>query len=145
MQFWRKLKANLYWGYRAVIAQPLRRLLRPNSSDGLHRFLANYAVEGLLPMTAEDHQVLRGASRCIHCGLCDAFGPRSEGSFQGASSLPVAYSRATPHLVNLESALSNLRAEALERAEAVCPTRVPLRALADYLQRKLAESKRGAG
>jgi hypothetical protein len=145
MQFWRRLESNLYWAYRAVIAQPLKRLLRSNSSDGLHRFLANYAVEGLLPMTAEDHQVLKGASRCIHCGVCDAFGPSSQGSFQGTSLLPVAYSRATPHLVNLEGALSNLKAESLERAEAVCPTRVPLRALAIYLQRKLVESKRGAG
>jgi len=142
MRFWRKLEANLYWGYRAVIAQPLKRLLQGDSSKGIQKFLSNYAPEGLLPLTADEHQVLLGASRCIHCGLCDAISPASDGSFQSVSLIPVAYARATPHLVNLEAALSELRSDALEKAEAVCPTRVPLRALSNYLQRKLLEAKR---
>jgi len=142
MQFWKKLEANLYWGYRAVIAQPLKRLLQGDSAKGLQKFLANYAPEGLLPLTADDHQVLLGASRCIHCGLCDASTAAGDGSFLSVSLLPVAYARATPHLVNLEGALSELHFDALKKAEAVCPTRVPLVALARYLQRKLIEAKR---
>src|SRR5262249_20467740 len=142
MQFWKKLEANLYWGYRALIAQPLRRLLEFDSSNGLQKFLSNYAPEGLIPLTAEDHQVLLGASRCIHCGLCDSVALPGDGPFHSVSLLPVASAAATPHLLHLEGTLHNLQSESLERAEAVCPTKVPLRALASYLQRKLFEAKR---
>src|SRR5215469_8391566 len=120
MDFWKKLEANAYWGYRALIAQPLKRLFQVGATSGVERFLANYGSEGLLPLTEADRQVLRGASRCIHCGICDAFGPESRGSFQGASYLATAYSRATPHLTDLEAALAGLAPKDLERAEALC-------------------------
>lgn len=143
MKPWKKLKGDLYLVYRALVAHPLRRLFSADDRTGKQRFLDNYAAEGLVPMTPEDRDVLHGAARCIHCGLCDAYDlalsaiPRT--AYDGASLLPIAYSRATPDLPRARAALSQLREDQLIRAEAVCPTRVPLRSLVRYLQRKLRE------
>jgi succinate dehydrogenase/fumarate reductase-like Fe-S protein len=118
-------------------------LFRLDERSGARRFLDNYAPEGLVPMTEEDRAVLNGAARCIHCGLCDAYDlalaviPRTV--YDGASVLPIAYSRATPDLPRARAALGRLRDEHLVKAEKVCPTRVPLRRIAGYLQRKLVE------
>lgn len=138
-----ELKGDLYLGYRALIAHPLKRFFSTDARSGKQKFLDNYASEGLIPMTLEDRQVLHGAARCIHCGLCDAYDlamaviPRT--TYDGASLLPIAYSRATPDLPRARAAVAQLREEQLQRAEAVCPTRVPLRSIARYLQRKLQE------
>jgi hypothetical protein len=146
MTFWKRFWADLYLGYRAVIAHPLRRLFRRDSRTPQERFLANYATEGLVPLSNEDRRVLRGASRCIHCGLCDAFDaglstlPRT--AYDGASLLPVAYARATPDLVRARLIVVRLKDEQLREGERVCPTRVPLAEIARYLQRKLEELSR---
>jgi succinate dehydrogenase/fumarate reductase-like Fe-S protein len=146
MTFWQRVRGDLYLAYRAVIAHPLKRLFRRDTRSGKERFLANYASEGLVPLTNEDRKVLRGAARCIHCGLCDAYDaalstlPRTV--YEGASLLPIAYSRATPDLPRARTALSRLNDAHLTDAERVCPTGVPLRELARYLRRKLDEVTR---
>ncbi len=138
-----KLKGDLYLAYRALIAHPLKKLFSTDERTGKQRFLDNYAPEGLVPMSAEDRQIVQAAARCIHCGLCDAYDlalavvPRTE--YDGASLLPISYSRATPDLPRARAALVALREDQLTRSEAVCPTRVPLRSIARYLQRKLEE------
>jgi succinate dehydrogenase/fumarate reductase-like Fe-S protein len=138
-----RLKGDLYLVYRALIAHPLKRLFSTDERSGKQRFLDNYAPEGLVPMSAGDRQILQAAARCIHCGLCDAYDlalavlPRT--AYDGASLLPIAYSRATPDLPRARAALAALRDVQLARSEAVCPTRVPLRSIALYLQRKLDE------
>ena len=141
-----RLKGDLYMGYRAAIAHPLRMLFSGDERTGKQKFLDNYAREGLLPTSAEDREVLHAASRCIHCGLCDAYDaalsslPRT--LYDGASAIPVAWARATPDLPTARAALQRILPEQLARAEAVCPTRVPLRRVAAYLQRKLEELAR---
>ncbi len=138
-----RLKADAFLGYRAIIAHPLKKLFSVDERSGKDKFLANYGPEGLVPMSAEDRQVLRGASRCIHCGLCDAYDlalaalPRT--TYGGASLLPVAYSRATPDLPRARAAIERVSPAELSRAEAVCPTRVPLRQIDHYLRRKLEQ------
>src|SRR5512140_609352 len=138
-----KMKGNLYLGYRALVAHPLRKLFHPEEGSGIQRFLRNYAPEGNIPLAAEDRAVLQGASRCIHCGLCDAFAlaldavPRTVDP--GVSLLPVCYARATPDLPHARAALAALGEDQIRGAEAVCPTRVPLVALAQLLRRKLAQ------
>jgi succinate dehydrogenase/fumarate reductase-like Fe-S protein len=138
-----ELKGDLYLGYRALFAHPLKRLFSRDDRSGKQRFLDNYASEGLVPITVEDRQVLHAAARCIHCGLCDAYDlalaaiPRT--TYDGASLLPIAYSRSTLDLPRARTVLAQLRDEHLVQAEAVCPTRVPLRRIAGYLQRKLQE------
>lgn len=139
----KKLKGNLYLGYRALIAHPLRKLFDTDPRSGKERFLANYAPEGLVPISLEDRAVLKGASRCIHCGLCDAYDPSMSAlprtMYDGASLLPVAYARATPGLNRIAAVLERLEDAALVKAERVCPTRVPLKEIAAMLKRKLAE------
>ena len=94
----------------------------------------------MLPISAEERALLRGAERCIRCGLCDAQ-PEAEvtGAYQGPSFIPIAYTRATPHLREIGGALREVNEAQLLLGEAVCPTRVPLAALATYLRRKVDE------
>jgi succinate dehydrogenase/fumarate reductase-like Fe-S protein len=143
--FLHKLKGDLFLGYRAVIAHPWRKLRDEDLRTGEERFLANYGPEGLLPTTAADREVLNGASRCIHCGLCDAYDPSlsvlPRTVHLGASQLAVSYSRASPDIRHTAEILSRLEEAQLVRAEAVCPTRVPLRQILVYLRRKLEELK----
>lgn len=139
----KKLQGDLYLGYRAIIAHPLRLLFDRDERPGKQRFLANYAPEGNLPTTVEDRRVLAGASRCIHCGLCEPFDqmltqlPRTQ--YDGASLLPMVYARAMPGLQHAREAIQAIDPEKLARSEAVCPTRVPLRSIARWLKVKLAE------
>ncbi len=136
----KRILADLYLGYRAFAVHPLKRLLRGEERTGREQFLANYAAEGLLPITAEERALLRGAERCICCGLCDAQpGAEVTRAYQGPSFIPVAYTRATPHLREMGSALREVNQAQLLLGEAVCPTRVPLVALATYLRRKFDE------
>lgn len=141
-----RLKGDLYMAYRAVIAHPLRALFRGDERSGKQRFLDNYAPEGLVPTSAEDRQILQAASRCIHCGLCDAYDPSlsklPRTAYDGPSAMPISWSRATPDLPHAREGLLGIAPELLARAEAICPTRVPLRRIAEYLHRKLSELDR---
>ena len=137
----RKLKGDLYMGYRALVAHPLRQLFSRDERTGKQKFLDNYAPEGLLPTTADERALLHEASRCIHCGLCDAYDPTLSSLprtvYDGQSLLAVSYSRATPDMPRARAAIVSIRPEDLARGEAVCPTRVPLRRIATYLKDKL--------
>ena len=141
--FLHKLKGDLFLAYRAVIAHPLRKFLNEDTRSGKDRFLANYAPEGNLPTTEADREVLRGASRCIDCGLCEAYDaglsqlPRTV--YLGASELATSLTRAVPDIPYARELVEKLSDRSLLQAEAVCPTRVPLRALLAYLRRKLEE------
>lgn len=128
--FLQRLSGNLYLGYRAVVAHPLRKLFRRDERTGIERFLANYGVEGLLPTSNDERRLREGAARCIACGLCDAFGAR-------VSLVPLSYARATPDLRHAHAELEALPPSAVEKGEQVCPTRVPLRALTDSLRATL--------
>lgn len=141
--FKRKLKGNMFLGYRAIFAHPWKRFLSEDLRTGKERFLDNYAPEGCLPTTEADREILRGASRCIHCGLCDsadrALSTLPRTLYSGASQIPVSWSRAVPDLPHLREVLTRLDDSQLDAAEAVCPTRVPLRAIVGLLRRKLEE------
>ena len=138
-----RLKGDLYLAWRAAVAHPLRLLFSGDERSGKERFLLNYAVEGNLPTSEADRRVLHGASRCIHCGLCDAYDPSlsrlPRTVTDGPSLLPMALARAMPDLPHARDALLAVDAAALAEAEKVCPTRVPLVDIAEYLKRKLAE------
>ena len=64
-----RLEALTYLGYRAVVAQPLKRLGQSGTAEA--RFVANYHPEGLSPLSLEDRAVGFAASKCIGCGLCE--------------------------------------------------------------------------
>jgi succinate dehydrogenase/fumarate reductase-like Fe-S protein len=137
-------KGDLYLAYRALIAHPLKKLFSRDERSGQQQFLDNYGSEGLVPTALEDRAILRGAARCIHCGLCEAFdlalGALPRTAYDGASLLPLVYSRSLPQLAWARPALALLREDQLLRSEAICPTRVPLRQIAKLLRRKLEET-----
>ncbi|HVE85395.1 MAG TPA: hypothetical protein VND93_21225 [Myxococcales bacterium] len=141
--FLQRQAGTLYLGYRALIAHPLKKLFQSSAPTPKERFLHNYAPEGNIPTSQEDRRVLRGAARCIHCGLCEAYDgalsqlPRT--LYGGASLLPLALSRATPDLPRARALLGKLDPQSLIRGEKVCPTRVPLREIAVFLARRLRE------
>lgn len=125
-----RLKGDLFLGYQALVAYPLRTLRSGDPRVGKEKFLANYGPEGLIPTSLDDRKVLGGASRCVHCGLCELFVP-------GASLLPVVYARATPNLRRARSEFAGGPPPSFHAAEQVCPTRVPLGAIFAYIRRTL--------
>ena len=138
-----KLAADLYLAWRAVVVHPLRRLFE-REPQGRARFLRNYGPEGLVPTTPRDKAMLAAAGRCISCGLCDELdgqlGRIARGDYQGASILPRQYARSSVELRWAAPALEAIDPEAYRAGEAVCPTRVPLVALAAWLGERLART-----
>jgi len=138
-----KLGADLYLAWRAAVVQPLRRILQRRPA-GKASFLANYAVEGLVPTTPADKAMLEAAGRCISCGLCDELdgqlGAIARGAYQGASILPRQYARSSVELRWSAAAIEAIDPEAYRAGEAACPTRVPLVALAMWLKERCART-----
>lgn len=139
-----KLGADLYLAWRAVVVHPLRRLF-DREPQGKARFLRNYGGEGLVPTTPQDKAMLAAAGRCISCGLCDELdgqlGRIARGEYQGASILPRQYARSSVELRYAGEALGAIEPEAYRAGEAVCPTRVPLVAIASWLQERLERAR----
>lgn len=95
---------------------------------GLALFRENYAADRLPPATPEE-RALPSLSGCIGCGLCGA----------AAMDLALASSRATIDADAGVVGLAALDDETLAAGEAVCPTHVPLLAVA-RLTRARAEA-----
>lgn len=140
MGFWGRLAADGYLAWRALVAHPLRRAFDAGPR-GRDKFLAHYAPEGLVPTTPADKAMLAAAGRCIHCGLCDAFDGQlarlPKAVYGGAALVPLQYARSSVELVHAGAAIRAIDPEAYRDAEAVCPTRVPLVALAGWLKERL--------
>ncbi len=72
---WRRIYSFAHLALEFWIRQ-IRRLWRGRRDNGgLERFLLNFGEDGLLPLTQEQEESLLGASRCIHCGFCEAVCP----------------------------------------------------------------------
>jgi succinate dehydrogenase/fumarate reductase-like Fe-S protein len=125
--------------------QLVRRLTARKS--GLAQFEENYAADRLLAMTSEDREQLPSFSGCIACGMCDAifdaYDRTARCDFRGPSDLPIAYTRNLPDYDALPSYVSNLRKGDLEALERVCPSRIPFRRLALFVERRALDL--GAG
>lgn len=107
---------------------------------GVAAFTANYAADRLPPVEPEERKLLPLLGGCVACGLCDvgeaAHIALSRGAYAGPMDLALASSRSMP---DFDAAVVSLRAttdEHLARAEAICPTRVPLRAIARFVRNK---------
>lgn len=127
------LTSDLQLGIRMLFILPVKKLL---AAPGSQTFARNYFAEGLVPTTLSDRGMLRLASRCVGCGLCDAApgpGPRP-------SLLATTFSKASQDLVVLGGDLSALAPARLEAAEALCPERVPLRDLQRFLLERRART-----
>ena len=88
--------------------------------------------------------MLAAAGRCISCGLCDQLdgqlGQVARSTYDGVSLLPRQYARSSVELLHAREAIDP---EAYREAEAICPTRVPLVALAIWLKDRLGRSREG--
>ncbi len=112
----------------------VRLVLRPS---GLRRFEENYFREDrLLPVAEVPRARFAAFSACIACGMCDAvFDAEVDRTvFPGPSYLPLSFSRNLPDYDALGPYLTELRKGDLVALERVCPTRVPFRQLADFVE-----------
>ncbi len=127
--------------FRAAFVRPIQIAFR--SEPGSDRFRRNFLPEGLVPTSAEDRERLREASRCIHCGLCDA---AAIGVGVSPSLVPLVFARTAVELplAGRELALLLARPELLEVGERLCPERVPLVRLARWLGERLERVREAA-
>lgn len=108
---------------------------------GLAAFRASYAKDRLPPVTKEERRRLPTLGGCIACGLCDfagaAQGPAS--AFRGVMDLALASSRSMPDYDAAARSFAGASDAVLAEAEAICPTRVPLRELRAFVVDKARE------
>ena len=90
---------------------------------GLKEFHENYDADRLPSATKDERDDLPRMSGCIACGLCD-LGAR------GAMELALVGQRATTDADAAETSIARLDDDVLRAKEAICPTRVPLLAIA---------------
>jgi succinate dehydrogenase/fumarate reductase-like Fe-S protein len=131
------LRSLLYLAWRALVVQPLKRLL--TRGGGLQRFLAAYGGDGLRPTPPEAVEVALLASRCTGCGLCEA-GCRLPGAEPAlkALGLPAAF-----RLVGRQAADLPLGRDLLEACRGCdgcvrwCPAQVPIGRVLAGLRRRI--------
>ena len=109
-------------------------------TGGLSLFRENYDDDRLPPATLEERALLPAMSRCIACGLCDVGGPTPGGA--GPMDLALASSRQTPDADAAVVGLARLSDEVLAERERICPTRVPLVAIARLTRARAAATAR---
>jgi hypothetical protein len=129
----------------ALIRTVFRRMFT-NDNDGIRRFVENYAADRLPPVSPEERERLMGFGRCIACGLCDrGEGARivaSGGTYRGVMSLMLAASRSMPDFDAAALSFAHVPDEVLAEKEAICPTAVPMRKIAHFVQSKARELER---
>ncbi len=114
---------------------------------GLAAFRASYAKDRLPPVTKEERRRLPTLGGCIACGLCDFAGavqqvPAAEpggSAFRGVMDLALASSRSMPDYDAAARSFAGASDAVLAEAEALCPTRVPLRELRQFVVDKARE------
>jgi len=136
-----RLKALLLLA-AALLVTVVRRLLSRRGT-GLAAFRQNYDADGLPPVSAAERAEMHGFQRCIACGLCDR-GEASRiassgGAYRGVMALVLAGSRSMPDYRAAAYSFSFVSDEVLADKERICPTRVPMRAIARFVRDKAAE------
>lgn len=120
----------LHLGYgflKASLTYPIR------VGRGSDRFLKSYGPEGQVPVSAEYRLHSAGFERCIGCGLCELALPRS----LALSDLAQSTWRSPETWTSLVEILDELSGMDLSRAEALCPSAVPLKTLVVELRKML--------
>jgi hypothetical protein len=113
--------------------------------DGLARFRTNYAEDGLSPVSEWERAEMASFGRCIACGRCDRGdaerATRGAGHFRGTMSLVLAASRSMPDYRAAALAFSRLSERELAEKEALCPTGVPFRRIAQFVSAHAADAR----
>jgi Fe-S oxidoreductase len=131
------LLALLYLAWRAVVVQPLKRLLA--RGGGLQRFLDAYGAEGLQPTAPADLEVALLASRCTGCGLCEAGCrlPAADPALR-ALGMPAAFRLVGRQASGLPLGRALLEAcRGCQGCDGWCPARVPIGRVLDHQRRRL--------
>lgn len=128
-----------------ALLRTLWRLAWHRQIDGLARFRDNYSEDGLTSITEQERQQMRQFGRCIACGRCNrGDAPRvlaAKGTFQGTMGLVLAASRSMPDYRAAARGFAHLTEAELEAKERLCPTRVPFRELARFVQANAAAAR----
>lgn len=128
-----------------ALIRTLWRLAWHRRIDGLARFRENYAEDGLTSLSEQERAGMQHFGRCIACGRCDrGDAPRvlaSRGAFRGTMGLVLAASRSMPDYRAAARGFSHLSDAELEQKERLCPTHVPLRELARFVQANAAAAR----
>ena len=107
---------------------------------GLSAFRLSYAKDRLPAVTPPERRQLAKLGGCIACGLCDVGeGARivaSKGRYAGVMDLMLASSRSMPDYDAAARSFEIVPDERLEELEAVCPAKVPMRALKAFVLAK---------
>lgn len=96
-------------------------------------FRAQFAAEGIFPLTPAEQESMPRAQACIVCGLCDMGTAAPEWRPYGREALAAGFARALPVLPL--PAADVARAADRREAGALCPMGVPLATIADYVTR----------
>jgi hypothetical protein len=128
-----------------ALLRTLWRLTWHRNIDGLARFRDNYAEDGLSAISEPDRREMRHFGRCIACGRCDRGDAErilgSKGQFKGTMGLVLAASRSMPDYRAAARGFAHLTEADLARKEALCPTHVPLRQIARFVQSNAAAAR----
>jgi hypothetical protein len=128
----------LLWSLVASLLAPLFGRRR-----GLAEFHASYEKDRLPAVSDEERRALATFGGCIACGLCDAGqGARavaSGGAFKGVMDLVLASSRSMPDYDAAARSFARVDEAELARLEGICPARVPMRRLKQFVATKGAE------
>jgi succinate dehydrogenase/fumarate reductase-like Fe-S protein len=128
-----------------ALLRTLWRLTWHRNIDGLARFRDNYAEDGLSAISEPDRREMRHFGRCIACGRCDRGDAErilaSRAQFKGTMGLVLAASRSMPDYRAAARGFARLTEADLLRKEALCPTHVPLRQIARFVQANAAAAR----
>ena len=118
------------------------RLIFTRNKSGIAAFRSNYDADGLPPVSPAERAAMPDFSRCIACGLCDRGEAEriaaSGGAYRGVMALVLAGSRSVPDYRAAAYSFGFVSDEVLAEKEALCPTRVPFRAIARFVRDKAA-------
>jgi hypothetical protein len=140
-----RLKALVLLAF-ALVRTLLRRVFGRGRA-GIGAFRENYDADGLPAVTPEERLAMVGFQRCIACGLCDRGEAEriasSGGAYRGVMGLMLSGSRSMPDFRAAAYSFSFVPDAVLAEKELICPTRVPMVAIARFVRAK-AEAVGGA-
>jgi hypothetical protein len=136
-----RLKAFLFLTWALVRTFFVR--LFGGGRQGIAAFRENYDADRLPPVTPDERRMMTGFGRCVACELCDrGEGERiaqSGGAYRGVMAVVLAGSRSMPDFRAAAASLTHVPEEILAEKELLCPTGVPIAAIARFVRSKAAE------
>jgi succinate dehydrogenase/fumarate reductase-like Fe-S protein len=137
----KRLRAYAFLGFSLL----LNLLRRPFRKTGIAKFEAQYSADGLFRLSQAERANVSRFSRCISCGLCDLYCAGLAGAPRRMPrALAIAGSRSLADYDALAGeAKAWLGCESCGACEAACPTGVPLRELAAFVEVHAPRTARG--